>query len=62
MPDYKIYILDHSHIVRAYDFEGPDDQSALEESKKHSGKSAVEIWHRAQLIARIDQGGQASNR
>lgn len=61
MQDYKIYILDKAgHIVLAYDFHGSDDKAAMEESKKHSNKTAVEIWQRSRLIARIDQGGKAA--
>ena len=62
MHDYKIYILDQTgHIILAYDFEGPDDLSALDESKKHSDKSSVEIWQQSRLVARIGQGGEAAN-
>ena len=57
MRDYKIYVLDRQeHIVLAYDFKGPDDTSALEESKKHSDKTALEIWESTRFVARIAQG------
>ena len=61
MQDYKIYILDQKgRIALAYDFEGADDQSAVEESKKHSDNSDIEIWQRSRLVARISQGGKAA--
>jgi len=59
---YKIHILDQrGSITLAYDFEGPDDLSALDESKKHSDRNSVEIWQKSRLVARIDQGGEAAN-
>ena len=60
MSYYKIYILDLNRRIRlAYDFHGADDASALEESKKHSGESAIEIWEQSRLVARIERGGDA---
>lgn len=61
MLHYKIYILDRNHrIVLAYDFQGRDDVAALEESRKHSDKSAIEIWEKSRLVAKIGQGGKAA--
>lgn len=58
MLEYRIYILSaHGDISLAFDFQGPDDASAIEESKKYSVEHAVEIWQRARLVARINKGG-----
>lgn len=61
MHDYKIYVLDRQeHIVLAYDFRGPDDSSALEESKRHTDKTALEVWQGARFVARIAQGAKSA--
>ena len=61
MHDYKIYVLDRNeHIVLSYDFRGPDDLSALEESKKHSDKTALEVWEGPRFVARIVQDAKTA--
>jgi len=61
MSGYKIYILDEKgHITLSYNFQGPDDLSALEESKKHSNNSAIEVWSGSRLVACIEQVGRAA--
>jgi hypothetical protein len=61
MHDYKIYVLDRNErIVLAYDFEGSGDVAALEESKKHSHGTALEVWEGARFVARIAQAAQAA--
>ncbi len=62
MHDYKIYVLDgQEHIVLAYDFKGSDDASALEESKKHSDKTLIEVWQGARFVARIARDAKAAS-
>ena len=61
MRDYKIYVLDREeHVVLTYNFKGLDDASALEESKKHSDKTALEIWERTRFVARVAQSARAA--
>ena len=60
MMHYKIYVVDgRNHISLAHDFEGPDDQSALEKAHTFSYADAVEIWQRTRLVARIARGDEA---
>jgi hypothetical protein len=61
MHDYKIYVLGRNElVVLDYDFEGSDDASALEESKKHFDKTALEVWQGARFVARIVQVAEAA--
>lgn len=61
MSGYKLYVLDSERRIKlAYDFHGADDAAALEESKKHSGEGAIEIWEKSRLVARIERGGEAA--
>jgi hypothetical protein len=56
MSDYKLYLLDSTgRIAFALDFEGADDQAAIAEAAKHLHRSAVEIWHRTRLVARLEK-------
>lgn len=61
MSDYRIYVLDPMGRIRlGYDFQGRDDLSALDESKKYSRKGGIEIWQHSRLVARIGQGAEAA--
>lgn len=61
MADYKIYLLDSTgRISLAFDFDGPNEQSAVEEAKRYADGSDVEIWRRTQLVARIEKGKGAA--
>ena len=60
MSDYRIYLLDSAgEAFLRYDFQGPGDLAAFEESKKYSEKQNVEIWQGVRQVARIDEEGHA---
>ena len=58
---YKIYIVDgKNRISFAYDFEGPDDLSALDKAYTFTHAHAVEVWQQTRLVARVAKGGEAA--
>jgi len=58
---YKIYVVDgQNHISFAYDFEGPDDLSALDKAGTFTNTHIVEVWQQTRIVARIAKGGEAA--
>jgi hypothetical protein len=54
MPHYRIYLInDANSISEAHDFEGPDDNSALDKADRLRGTRIAEVWQLNRMIARL---------
>ena len=55
------------YSFRSFDLQGAlsqncrDDLDALDEAVRRAGKSAVEVWHGARLVARVKLGNAPLN-
>jgi hypothetical protein len=57
MRDYRIYLLnDEGRIVASHEFQGPDDQSALDAALAYCDDQAVEVWQGARRVGRFTKG------
>jgi len=58
MPAYRIYWLDHDdRIIDADCLIADGDENVRERVHEHVGEAtAVEVWHRARLVARAAAG------
>jgi hypothetical protein len=53
---YKIYIMDSQHrISLAFEFSGPNDESAVQVAREHAEQNGVEVWKGSCLVAQIAQ-------
>jgi hypothetical protein len=54
MREYRAYIIGHDgHIQKRFEIYCSDDEEAKDRAKKYVDGHDVELWHRAQKIAKL---------